>query len=73
MPTAEEMQAIYRQKVRQLDELLTGSDQRVEANRLLGEILGEVIVRPDENARDGMAVEIRGETPQTTVTGSRQS
>ncbi len=63
MPTAEEMQTIYRQKVRQLDELLAGSDQMVEANRLLGEMLGAIIVRPDENARDGIAVEIQGEAP----------
>ncbi len=63
MPTAEEMQTIYHQKVRQLDELLADSDQMVEANRLLGEMLGAIIVRPDENARDGIVVEIQGEAP----------
>ncbi|WP_432255037.1 recombinase family protein [Limimaricola sp. AA108-03] len=73
MPTAEEMQAIYQQKVRQLDDLLAESDLMVEANRLLGELLGAVIVRPDENARDGMAVEIRGEAPQIALAGSGQS
>lgn len=73
MPTPEEIQAIYQQKVRQLDELLAGSDQMEEANRLLGEMLGAVIVRPDVDARDGMAVEIRGEAPRIAFAGSGQS
>jgi len=47
--------------VERLEGLLTGSDHMVAANALLKELLGEVRVKGDPEARDGMAIEIRGE------------
>lgn len=61
IPTAAELEAIYRQQIARLEALLTGSDQIIEANALLRELLGEVRVWGDSEAPDGMAIEIRGE------------
>ena len=42
-----------------LEDLLTGSDEVIAANKLLRGMLGSVAVRPDEEADDGLFVEIR--------------
>ena len=60
-PSATDLEEIYRDKVGRLEDLLTGSDQMVAANGLLRELLGEVRVWGDPDARDGVAIEIRGE------------
>ena len=61
IPTQADLEAIYRKQVARLEALLTGSDQMVAANALLREMLGEVRVQGDPEARDGMRVELRGE------------
>ena len=61
IPTQADLEAIYRKQVARLEGLLTGSDQMVAANALLREMLGEVRVFGDPDARDGMRVELRGE------------
>ena len=42
-----------------LEAPLAGSDHMVEANRLIGALLGSVFLRPDEDSRDGLRVTIR--------------
>lgn len=61
IPTQADLEAIYRKQVARLEALLTGSDQMGAANALLREMLGEVRVQGDPDARDGMRVELRGE------------
>ena len=61
VPTLEGLETIYGQQVRRLEDLLTGSGQIVEANALLRQILGDVRVWKDPDARDGVRIEIRGE------------
>lgn len=61
IPTQADLEAIYRRQVVRLEALLTGSDQMVAANALLKDMLGEVRVQGDPDARDGMRVELRGE------------
>ncbi|SFH52658.1 Recombinase zinc beta ribbon domain-containing protein [Palleronia marisminoris] len=61
LPTRGELEAIYRAQVERLEGLLTGSDHMVAANALLRELLGEVRVKGDPEARDGTAIEIRRE------------
>ena len=61
LPSRTELETIYRAQVERLATLLTGSDQIVAANALLKELLGEVRVWGDPEARDGTAIEIRGE------------
>lgn len=61
IPTAAELEVIYRHQIARLEALLTGSDQMVEANALLREMLGEVRVWGDPEAPDGVAIEIWGE------------
>ena len=61
LPSRTELETIYRAQVGRLAALLTGSDQIVAANALLKELLGEVRVWGDPDARDGVAIEIRGE------------
>jgi site-specific DNA recombinase len=55
-PSAAELDAIYRGQVGRLEDLLTGSEQMVQANALLRELLGEVRVWGDPDARDGVAI-----------------
>ena len=61
IPTQADLEVIYRKQVARLEALLTGSDQMVAANALLREMLGEVRVQGDPDARDGVRVELRGE------------
>ena len=61
LPSRTELETIYPAQVERLATLLTGSDQIVAANALLKELLGEVRVWGDPEARDGTAIEIRGE------------
>ncbi|MFC3530478.1 hypothetical protein ACFOMH_20130 [Paracoccus mangrovi] len=61
IPTQADLEAIYRKQVVRLEALPTGSDQMVAANALLREMLGEVRLLGDPDARDGMLVELRGE------------
>ena len=61
IPTQADLEAIYRKQVARLESLLTGSDQMVAANALRREMLGEVRVQGDPDARDGVRVELRGE------------
>ncbi len=61
LPTKGELEEIYSAQVGRLEALLTGSDHMVQANALLKELLGEVRVWGDAQARDGVAIEIRGE------------
>ena len=50
--------------VAKMEGLLAESDQLVEANEVLKTLVSEVRVWPDENARDGLAVEIQGDLPR---------
>ena len=61
LPTRAELEATYQAQVARLESLLTGSDQMVQANALLRDLLGEVRLWGDPEARDGMKIEIRGE------------
>ena len=61
LPTHAELEGVYRAQVERLETLLTGSDHMVQANALLRELLGEVRVWGDPEARNGTAIEIRGE------------
>ena len=61
IPTQADLEGIYRKQVDRLEALLTGSDQMISANALLREMLGEVRVQGDPDARDGVRVEVRGE------------
>ena len=61
LPSRAELELIYQAQVEHLATLLTGSDQIVAANALLKELLHEVTVWGDPEARDGTAIEIRGE------------
>ena len=58
IPTQADLEVIYRKQVIRLEALLTGSDQMVAANALLREMLGEVRVQGDPEARDGVRVEL---------------
>ena len=61
IPTAAELEVIYRHQVARFESLLTGSDQMVAANTLLRQMLGEVRVWGDPEALDRVRVEIHGE------------
>ncbi|RKF13621.1 hypothetical protein D6850_14610 [Roseovarius spongiae] len=61
LPTAAELEKVYRHQVERIEDLLTGCDHMVEANTLLKALLGEVRLSPDKDAQHGMAIEIRGE------------
>ncbi|WP_235047707.1 recombinase family protein, partial [Limimaricola cinnabarinus] len=71
-PTLEDLEATYRIQVRRLEELMTGSGQIVEANGLLREMLGEVRVWKDTDARDGLRIEIRGEVSRIFQPSGKQ-
>ena len=60
LPTEHELAQIYGAQVARMEALLKGSDQMVQANALLRDLLGEVRVWGDPEARDGTAMEIRG-------------
>ena len=59
VPTEADFDRIYIRQVSRLEDLLTGSDEVIAANKLLRGMLGSVAVRPDEEADDGLFVEIR--------------
>ncbi len=69
LPTVVELEEIYRRQVERLEHLLTGSNQLVAANTLLKSLLGEVRLFADEDARDGMAIEIRGDVSRILLHG----
>ncbi len=60
-PSLDELQEIYQDQLARLEGLLTGSDEIVAANALLREMLGEVRLWGDPEARDGMRIEIQGD------------
>ncbi len=64
IPTLDELRKVYEGIVVEIESLLLQSDQTIEANEVLKTLISEVRVRPDENARDGLAVEIRGDLPR---------
>lgn len=64
LPTQAELEAVYRMQVARLEDLLTGSDQMIAANALLKQMLGEVRVWGDAEARDGMRIELHGTAAQ---------
>ena len=53
--------AVYAAQVRRLEDLLGAPEHVVEANELLGKLVGRVVVRPDPDAPDGLRVELRGD------------
>ncbi len=59
LPTVSDLIRSYQDQVARLEALLTGSDGLVEANRVLRDLLGQVVVTPDPEAPDGLRVEIR--------------
>jgi site-specific DNA recombinase len=59
VPTEADFDRIYIRQVSRLEDLLTGSDEVITANKLLRGMLGSVAVWPDEEADDGLFVEIR--------------
>ena len=59
----EKLTANYVREVTRLEELLEGTDEMVEANRLR-ELLGMVWVQPDANAGAVLRVEIRSTAPR---------
>ncbi|GGB31679.1 hypothetical protein GCM10011324_46260 [Allosediminivita pacifica] len=71
-PSPAELEAIYRAQVTRLEDLLTGSDQMVAANALLRDLLGEVRVWGDPDARGGMRIELRGAASRLLQTPGEQ-
>lgn len=52
LPSAEELTAVSAHQIERLGDLLEGTNQRIGANRLLGEWLGTVVVWPDTGERE---------------------
>ena len=52
---------VYAAQVRRLEDLLGAPEHVVEANELLGKLVGRVVVRPDPEAPEGLGVELRGD------------
>ncbi|SNR44386.1 recombinase family protein [Puniceibacterium sediminis] len=59
LPTVKDLEQIYAGQVKRLESLLAGSNQMVEANALIGELVGCVYVAPDPDAQDGLRITIR--------------
>lgn len=59
LPDASELVSSYARQVSRLEDLLAGTDEVFEANRLLRALLGAVAVWPDKAAQNGLRVEIR--------------
>ncbi len=64
IPSVDELRKVYEGIVLQMESLLMHADYTIEANEILKTLISDVRVRPDENARDGLAVEIRGDLPR---------
>ncbi len=64
VPSLDDLTGVYEDIVAKMEGLLAESDQLVEANEVLKTLVSEVRVWPDENARDGLAVEIQGDLPR---------
>ncbi|TNC47495.1 recombinase family protein [Rubellimicrobium rubrum] len=59
--TPEDLRAIYADQVRRLDTLLAGPGHVIEANELLRHLIARVVLPPDPEAPDGLAVELQGD------------
>ncbi|MGK7295360.1 MAG: recombinase family protein [Candidatus Wenzhouxiangella sp. M2_3B_020] len=64
-----DLEAAYGRLLTRLDTLLGGAEHVVRANELIGQLISEIRLRPDENARDGLAVEIRGDIARIITAG----
>jgi site-specific DNA recombinase len=64
LPTASDLIAGYDAHVAHLETLLSGSGAVIEANEVLRAMLDTIAVWPDEDARDGLRVEIRSSASQ---------
>ena len=53
--------AVYAAQVRRLEDLLGAPEHVVEANELLGKLVGRVVVRPDPDGPEDLGVELRGD------------
>ena len=69
----DELRQVYEGIVVQMESLLAQSDQMIEANEVLKTLISEVRVSPDDNARDGLAIEIRGDLPQYLTDKTQKS
>ncbi|WP_408638466.1 recombinase family protein [Roseovarius salinarum] len=65
-----DLEAVYERLLRRLNSFLSAPEQVVLANELLGDLIAEIRVRPDEVARDGLAVEIHGDLARMVCAGS---
>jgi site-specific DNA recombinase len=72
-PSMDELRQVYEGIVVQMESLLAQSDQMIEANEVLKTLISEVRVSPDDNARDGLAIEIRGDLPQYLTDKTQKS
>lgn len=68
-PTAKDIGAIYRGQVARLDTLLMGTPQIIEANKLLSDLLGPVIIGPNPDSADGVTIEIQGDLARIILAG----
>ena len=67
---AVDLDMVYGTVVGQLDNLLVGPKEVVIAKELLRQLISEIRVRPDENARDGLAVTIHGDLARIVTADS---
>ncbi len=67
---AVDLDMVYGTVVGQLDNLLVGPKEVVIAKELLRQLISEIRVRPDENARDGLAVTILGDLARIVTADS---
>jgi site-specific DNA recombinase len=72
-PSMDELRQVYEGIVVRMESLLAQSDQMIEANEVLKTLISEVRVSPDDNARDGLAIEIRGDLPQYLTDKTQKS
>ena len=69
VPTLPDLEEVYEAIVRRLDTLLSGRNHVVHANELIHELISDIRVRPDEDARDGLAVTIHGDLARIVTAG----
>ena len=67
-----DLDVTYQKLLQRLDTLLAKPEHVVAANELIGDLIDEIGVRPDENAKDGLAVEIRGDLSKIFTAGHEE-
>jgi site-specific DNA recombinase len=70
VPCRIDLENVYASQLRRLDTLLSQPKFVVHANELIGQLIEEIRVRPNEDARDGVSVEIRGDLARILTAGT---